>query len=281
MPVKDTKLLPESNVARHHLPINFATAVSQTARPFALFRPGYGFQVADLGLFARTKAGAAGIDARIIRGNGVLNSPALAVSATPEEVAFGAFTAAIGDAVVPVAADATFPFTAAHVVTALLFGVILFQVDAAGTVTTKVPAATPTTPMGFGSAAEAIKALPAADAGNAPMGYLVIEADAGNWVAQTDDLTTDLTSATFTNGPFGNRIGSPFTGTLAAVAGEYAEATLTDDWQDRTGDAEASVVLTQTTDGTGALTDALAVLTIRPFPLNGEPPTYPVVAAVP
>jgi len=86
-------------------------------------------------------------------------------------------------------------FTAAHVVTALLYGVILIQMDAAGTMTSKVPAAT----QAYTSAALALAALPAPDASNVAVGYIAIHADAGDWTANTDDMTdgSDLTTATF------------------------------------------------------------------------------------
>lgn len=279
MPIRDTKLLPESNVAEHLVPAAFATANSLAARPFFVFKPGYGFRVKRLGLSCRTKAGAAGINARIVRDKGVLSSPGLAISATPEETAIAACSYVIAGVAYNLAADATFPFTAAHVVTALKWGVILYQVDAAGTVTTKVPAATPTTAMAYNTEAEAVKAVPAPDALNASLGYLLVNADAGNWVAITDDMTdgSDLTTAEWVNGPFGNTVSSVNTATLAAVGGGYVEATLSDDFRNLVGDEDAFVVLTLTTDGTGALTDPTAVLGIRPFPLSGEAPTFPVV----
>jgi hypothetical protein len=105
----------------------------------------------------------------------------------------------IGGVAYQKAATTGISFTAAHVVTLETFGIILIQIDAAGAISTVVPAATPTTAMEFASAALAIAALPAADEGNVALGYIVIEADTGDWTANTDDLTDagDLTSATF------------------------------------------------------------------------------------
>lgn len=92
-------------------------------------------------------------------------------------------------------------FTAAHVVTALKFGIILLQINAAGTVSTKVPAATATTAMEYATSALALAALPAADADNVAFAYIIINADAGDWTANTDDMTdgSDLTTAVFTD----------------------------------------------------------------------------------
>jgi hypothetical protein len=86
-------------------------------------------------------------------------------------------------------------FTAAHVVAASKFGVILVQVNAAGTVSTRVPGAT----QSYNDAPTALAALPAADAGNVALGYIAIAADAGGWTANTDDMTnaSDLTTASF------------------------------------------------------------------------------------
>ena len=86
-------------------------------------------------------------------------------------------------------------FTAAHTVSATKFGCILIQINAAGTISTKVVA----TPQGYDNAPDALTALPAADANNVALGYIAIAADAGDWVANTDSLTNgvDLTTAAF------------------------------------------------------------------------------------
>lgn len=86
-------------------------------------------------------------------------------------------------------------FSAAHVVSASKFGVILIQVNNAGTVSTKVPL----TPQAYTTAALALAALPEPDAGNVALGYIAIAAKAATWTANTDDLTngSDLTTATF------------------------------------------------------------------------------------
>lgn len=91
------------------------------------------------------------------------------------------------------AATTGLSFSSAHVVTASKFGVILVQINAAGTISTKVPAS----PQAYNTAALAEAAKPAADASNVELGYFLISADAGDWTANTDDLTdgSDLTSA--------------------------------------------------------------------------------------
>lgn len=90
-------------------------------------------------------------------------------------------------------------FTAAHVITASKFGIFQIQINAAGTISTKVPGAT----QAYNDAATALAALPAVDAGNVSIGYLAIENNAGDWTANTDDLVAsggaDQTTAAFTD----------------------------------------------------------------------------------
>lgn len=95
------------------------------------------------------------------------------------------------------AATDNLTFTAAHVISANKFGVILIQMNAAGTISTKVPLAT----QAYNDAPTALAALPTADAGNVALGYIAIENNAGDWTANTDDLTngSDVTTAAFTD----------------------------------------------------------------------------------
>ena len=95
------------------------------------------------------------------------------------------------------AATTALTFTAGHVVTASKFGVILVQVNDAGTISTKVPGS----PQAYNTAPLALAALPSADTGNLAIGYIAIAAKAATWTANTDDLTngSDLTTATFNN----------------------------------------------------------------------------------
>lgn len=67
-----------------------------------------------------------------------------------------------------------------------LWGVFLVQINAAGTVSTKAPAADQV----YTSEALAIAALPAVDASNVQVGYITVGAnDTDDWIANTDDLT--------------------------------------------------------------------------------------------
>jgi hypothetical protein len=130
---------------------------------------------------------------------GLLAIGTLAIDATAEK--FKTTTTAysrIGGIQYSKAAATAIVFSAGHVISASKFGVILIQVNAAGTVSTKVPGAT----QAYNTAPLALAALPAADAGNVALGYIAIAAKAATWTANTDDLTngSDLTTASFVDG---------------------------------------------------------------------------------
>lgn len=94
-------------------------------------------------------------------------------------------------------AETAIVFSAAHTITASKFGCVLIQINAAGTISTKVG----DSPQAYDDAPTALAALPAPDAGNVSLGYIAIENNAGDWVALTDDLTdaSDVTTAAFTD----------------------------------------------------------------------------------
>jgi hypothetical protein len=159
---------------------------------------------AGRGFFAKVRDLMTDRDATIAKVNawrtwlisGVVQAGGLAVDATAEKFKTTAvfiwrrngiqFTKAATSAIV---------FSASHVVTASKYGVILVQITDAGVVSTKVP----TSPQAYNTAPLALAALPAADAGNTVVGYIAIANNAGDWTANTDDLTdgSDLTTATF------------------------------------------------------------------------------------
>lgn len=132
------------------------------------------------------------VDALIVHGN-------LAIDATAEKFKTTQAAAYVINGVSHVkAATIELVFSAAHVITASKFGVILVQIDSAGNVSTKVPAS----PQAYNDAPTALAALPATDAGKVALGYIAIENNAGDWTANTDDLTngSDVTTAAFTDG---------------------------------------------------------------------------------
>lgn len=92
------------------------------------------------------------------------------------------------------AATTAIAFSAAHVITASKYGIVLVQITDAGVISTKVPAS----PQAYNTSALALAAKPAVDAGNTEIGYMIIQNNAGDWTAQTDDLTaaSDITAVT-------------------------------------------------------------------------------------
>lgn len=140
----------------------------------------------------------------LLTANGVLSPAGLAIDAVAEKFKTTLrFVGRLNGETFGKAATTALTFTAAHVVTASKYGIVLVQITPTGTVSTKVPAATPTTAMAYDTAAAALAALPAADAGNVAMGYIAIANNAGDWTGNTDDLTdgSDVTTATFTSLP--------------------------------------------------------------------------------
>lgn len=136
---------------------------------------------------------------RTYLGNGLLAIGTLAKDATAEK--FKTTTRSViryNGETAGKAAETAVVFTAAHVVSATKFGVILIQRTPAGVTSTKVPGAT----QAYNTAPLALAALPTADAGNVAIGYIAIAAGAADWTANTDDLTnaSDLTTATFVDG---------------------------------------------------------------------------------
>jgi len=93
------------------------------------------------------------------------------------------------------AASAATVFTAAHTVSLTKYGVIGIYCDGDGTIST----AAPKTPQDYASIELAWAALQAPAAGTVLIGLIFIDADAGDWVANTDDMTnaSDLDKAYF------------------------------------------------------------------------------------
>jgi len=129
-------------------------------------------------------------------GNSLVVDGNLAIDATPEKFKTTQTSAFLINGVSHTkAATVELVFSAAHVVTATKFGVVLVQINAAGTVSTKVPLS----PQIYDDAPTALAALPAVDAGNVSLGYIAIAAGVADWTANTSDMTdgSDLTTASF------------------------------------------------------------------------------------
>jgi hypothetical protein len=155
------------------------------------------------------------------------------------------------------------------VVSASKFGIILIQIDAAGTYSSKVPAATPTTAMAYTSAALALAALPSADSGNVAVGYIAIAADSGGWTGITDDMTngSDLTTATFVDAA--EPVSALVSEDCPFISGSVTPA-LSGTAANLRGGSTESIVLLYTSDGSGAVTNGKAIVSFRPLGMAGD-----------
>lgn len=129
---------------------------------------------------------------------GVITTPSLAIGSTAERVANGLFYFRInGTNYTKAAVAAGSVFTAAHVVSASKYGVIMIYINASGTIISLVPLAT----QAYDTAEAAHDAGDAMITPNSYcyLGRILVASDAGAWTANTDDLTnaSDLTTATF------------------------------------------------------------------------------------
>ena len=134
--------------------------------------------------------------------DGLLIHGTLAVSATPEKFKTTSLSVYTINGVTytkPITDDLV--FSSAYTINVgnaegTFFGVFLVQIDAAGTVSTKAPAANQV----YTSAALALAALPSPDALNVALGSIVVGAIADTpWTATTDSLTDDVASAVLAN----------------------------------------------------------------------------------
>lgn len=164
-------------------------------------------------------------------------------------------------------------FTAAHVCAASKYLAILVAINAAGTISTRVPLVdgrSQTASQGFDTANEAIAALPNAAVDTVRIGYILIANNAGAWTANTDDMDAgvDVTTATFHSD-------DPAVNQHYAVEGQgygansHAELTLATRKQATIGD-EASQIVALISGTDGVLTDPQVDITYRPYPMNAE-----------
>lgn len=261
MRVRDSQVAAGALTGRQPVTYPFTITQSKTNRPYVLARPGkpWEFLTGAASLVAYTAT--VGVRfAKCPKTEAIVSGAALAIHSTPEQFAVGAHVVRAAGKFVEKAATGALTFTAAHVITASKYGIILVQEDSAGAISTKVPAS----PQAYNDAATALAALPAADANKVAIGYIAIANNAGDWTGNTDDLTdaSDVTTATFVS----NAATIKFcdTGSTAPVAFEVKEATRSataTDYQDLTGTFDLIALIT--TDGNAVVTNAALHATYR------------------
>lgn len=267
MQINDGKVDPAAGLAAKLATIPLAPAINLTNRLVGVIRPGHGFKVLSGSVFASAVTATVSVDAFIAGASERITATTMSTHSTPEQMACTAFRVRVGGKYVEKGAATAITFSAAHVVTASKYGIILLQIDNAGTISTKVPAST----QAYDTAAAARAATPTADSGKLAIADLLIQNNAGDWTANTDDLTaaSDLTLATYTN--YAATVTSLFTGAITPVAFERVAGTLASSPAvTRTSDATKDVLVIATTNGTGALTSGAFTLAYRPYPAYGE-----------
>jgi hypothetical protein len=265
MAVTDRKIHPDAAIARARLSIALSPAASLTDRPFYTHRPGHGFRVVGLETFCAALAGAPEVNAVIGGDDLIITAAGLAIGTLPEDFQVVLSRYLVGGRIVEKAAENGIGFTAAHVITANLFGVVLIQIDNAGVVSTKVPLAT----QAYANAGLALQNLPAADAGKLAIGHIAIANNALDWVANTDDLTngSDVTTAAFVTTAAVARV---LSAARTFIAGERQAGALATALATLDGTETQNLVLLYTSGGGASLTNGMVTVVIRPSPLNGE-----------
>lgn len=261
MSFRDLKIHPRSLTTRKIEKFPHVVTQSITSRVIGRVKPGVNFQLVDtVDVVCATYTATIGYDVKIVNGDGALVAGALTVHSTPEQLALALSRYVVGGRVVEKAAATAITFSGAHVVVASHYGIILVQINNAGTVSTKVPLAS----QEYDTAAEAEAALPAPDTGNVAVAKILILADSGNWVANTDSLTDDLTSATigmlWTAAPSAIAAGG-----LAPVAGQRVQKALADNIAHRRGNSDGEIFVLATTDGTAVMANGDVEVRFRPI----------------
>lgn len=268
--MRDYVLEQDSHVARRVVTVPVTTAISLTNRVVTAHKIRHNSVFVGASAFARTVAGTVALKVVIAdasKPDSALTSAGLAIDAVPEKFKIlTAFAYRAGAGFFTKAAATAIVFSANDVINgANKWGAFLVQVDSAGTVTTKGALAN-----AFVTEQAAVAALPLADASKAVIGYISVQAKNATWTANTDDLTngSDCVVAHFISTT--GALLSPLTAAITPLAGTEVDSVNATDFNQLYAPLNSSLVVLQTTDGTGALTDALLALRYRPYPLQGE-----------
>lgn len=262
--MRDWILEQNSEVAQRRMPFGLIPVITTTKRPFAIYPLPCNGVITGLDAYCSVKAGTVTIDGLLSSAGGAdgpITDPALAINATAAKYQVGAFSWRRAGQVFNHAAQLAQAFTGTETVTVNTFGVWLVQITDAGVLSTKPAGAT----MAYTTAALAIAALPAPDASNAPVGYILVAPTAGTFTAGTTALTT---IGTFVD-PVQADVRS-FVTSITPLAGNYVVGVLSTSFANIYGQKGDTIVLACSGDGSAALTDGRVVLAWRPYPLKGE-----------
>ena len=250
------------------IPVTVPVAGDDQDEPLYAMQPRFNYRISDLSAYASVVATAATLlKVQAVPPLAVCGEPQLGVSAlitfTIEELwqnDLGVLT--------NVAADATADFSAAFTILDGFWGVVLVMLDGAQAQSTLAQAPI----MAFATEALALANAPRVPAGQGVTAILTIKAVGADFVALTDD--TDTANA-FNTAP---RDGHTANLAVSAVP-QQVNATLAQSIKDASGtriiEGKGGVggdllVVTGRIGGASVLTDAVAVVDIRPFPAQGE-----------
>lgn len=273
MITRDRNIDPASFTARHTDQIGVVTAVSKKDRPFAVYKAPTALRVVAASVYCQAYTAVAAIHLFNSSGSDVVSGSPLAIDATPEKFkTTAAILSSLAGQFYEKAAATAIVFSAAHVITALKWGVVLVQLTpGSGAVSTKVPVATPTTAMTYATSAEALAALAgmSADAGKLKIGHILIHNNAGDWTANTDDLTdgSDITAATFSDG---TAYELPEITSITPVALKEVQGVIATTHDCHRVKEDRYIVATFETDGAGAMTGGQFKLTTRADFMRGD-----------
>lgn len=269
MQMNDSKIDNAAHVTERMLSIGLAPAIDLTNGVLAVMKlhpEGKGAPMLLLGAaaYCRALAGAATVELRISAALGIVVPGILAIDATPEKFKLitNTLIALFAGVVVSKAPATAIVFSAGHIITANKCGAILIQMDSSGVVTTKVSAPT----QAYSTVAAAVAALPAPDANKLAISNIQIANNAGDWTANTDDMTngSDVTTATFNN--VAARV--PLSGAITPVAGDEVPGTIVP--ASARLAADEFLVILSTTNHTGVLTDGRLGLHYRARDYRGD-----------
>ena len=270
MAVQDRNIHKDAIALRRALsiPVTIPVAGNDQDEPLFVSQPRYNYRISDLSVSAMVVATAPTIvKAQVV--------PELAVCGEPQVGDDANVTFSVeefwhnDDGVIKnVAATAAQVITTAFTVLEDFWGVMILVVDGAQVRTTIAQAPV----MAFATEALALANCPTPPAGTGIVAIVTIEATGADFVAKTDD--TDTSNA-FNTAPRDGHVA-----TLAVLATpQHVNATLAQVVKDASGTrilegkggvgGDLLIVTGRMTD-TSVLTDAVAVIDIRPFPAQGE-----------
>jgi len=250
------------------IPVTVPVAGDDQDEPLYATQPRFNYRISDLSAYAAVVATAA----VIVKAQAV---PNLAVVGEPQLGASALITFTIEELwqndtgiLTNVAADATADFSAAFTVLDGFWGVVLVMLDGAQAQTTLAQAPI----MAFATEALALANTPRVPSGRGVVAILTIQAVGANFVALTDD--TDTANA-FNTAPRDGHVANLAVSAVpqqvnATLAQVVKDASFTRIIEGKGGVGGDILVVSGRQAGTAVLTDAVAVVDIRPFPAQGE-----------